>query len=159
MKVGVTGHQALPKKAVSYIERRVLTELAELNDTGQLAGVTSLAEGADQLFAFAVLSLKGQLEVVIPSADYESTLSGGALKNYRQLLAAATSVRHLPYSESSEEAFFSAGKAIVDECERLFAIWDGKRAKGLGGTADIVSYAKGQGVPVTIIWPRGLSRE
>jgi hypothetical protein len=158
MKFGITGHQDLPHRAVADIDRRLQAELKRLDDEGQLTGVASLAEGADQLFAFAVLSLKGRLEVIIPSAGYDSTFSGDALKKYQKLLASADTVRHLPFSEPSEEAFFAAGRAVVDECERLLAVWDGKRAKGLGGTADVVRYAVERNRPVTVIWPKGLVR-
>lgn len=159
MRVGVTGHQDLPTDAVADIDRQLHSELKKLDGPGQLTGVASLAEGADQLFAFAVLSLKGRLEVIIPSADYESTFSGEALKKYHQLIGFANSVRRLPFSEPSEEAFFAAGKAVVDGCERLLAVWDGKRAKGLGGTADVVRYARTRKIPVTVIWPEGLVRK
>jgi hypothetical protein len=159
VRVGITGHQDLPADAVADIDRQLQAELTQLNDAGQLTGVSSLAEGADQMFAFAVLSLNGRLEAIIPSADYESTFSGDALKNYQQLLASADTVRQLPFCEPSEEAFFAAGRAVVDECEKLLAIWDGKRAKGLGGTADVVRYAKSRKITVTVIWPKGLTRE
>lgn len=33
------------------------------------------------------------------------------------------------FSEPNEEAFFAAGRAVVDDCERLFAVWDGRQAK------------------------------
>jgi len=39
------------------------------------------------------------------------------------------------------------------------AVWDGKPARGVGGTADIVSYARQKGVPVAVLWPDGAARE
>lgn len=30
---------------------------------------------------------------------------------------------------------------------------------GLRGTADVVTYARQRGVPVTVIWPEGASRD
>jgi hypothetical protein len=48
----------------------------------------------------------------------------------------------LPRTADTEKAFFDAGKYIVDSIDILFAVWDGKEAAGLGGTADIVTYAK-----------------
>jgi hypothetical protein len=38
-------------------------------------------------------------------------------------------------------------------------VWDGKPARGIGGTADIVSYARQKGVPVAVLWPEGAARE
>ena len=34
------------------------------------------------------------------------------------------------------------GKYIVDECDVMLAVWDGERAHGRGGTADVVEYAR-----------------
>lgn len=44
---------------------------------------------------------------------------------------------------------------LVDE---LIAVWDGKPARGYGGTADVVAYAERTGVPVRVLWPEGASR-
>lgn len=35
------------------------------------------------------------------------------------------------------------------------AVRDGKPARGIGGTADIVSYARQNGIPVAVLWPEG----
>jgi hypothetical protein len=43
--------------------------------------------------------------------------------------------------------------------DRLLAVWDGRPARGVGGTADIVEYARLSRVPVDIIWPSGASRD
>jgi len=40
------------------------------------------------------------------------------------------------------------GHAIVDECDLLIALWDRKKAKGVGGTGDIVTYAKKKEIPI-----------
>jgi len=34
-----------------------------------------------------------------------------------------------------------------------------KPARGYGGTADVVAEARQRGVPLTIIWPEGASRD
>jgi len=64
----------------------------------------------------------------------------------------------LAFREPSEEAFFAAGKAVVDACDWLIAVWDGEPARGLGGSADVVAYARNQGRRVDVIWPEGLFR-
>ncbi|MFH9861330.1 hypothetical protein [Streptomyces sp. NPDC017202] len=40
----------------------------------------------------------------------------------------------------------------------LLAVWDGKPARGYGGTADVVAYAERTGVAVRVLWPDGASR-
>ena len=89
----------------------------------------------------------------MPSDHYESTLSGSSLQLYHRLLAEAKDVRRLAYARPSEEAFLAAGKVVVERCDLILAIWDGQPAAGLGGTADIVRYARQRGVPVQVIWP------
>jgi hypothetical protein len=64
----------------------------------------------------------------------------------------------MPYSAPGEEAFWAAGKRVVELSDEIFAVWDGRKAGGLGGTADVVAFARKKGVPVTIIWPTGSSR-
>jgi hypothetical protein len=65
----------------------------------------------------------------------------------------------LEHTESTEEAHMDAGKVVVDRSSVLLAVWDGQPSRGLGGTADVVAYARQRGVPVTVIWPEGASRD
>ena len=46
-----------------------------------------------------------------------------------------------------------ASRAMLARADHLFAVWDGKPARGYGGTADVVAEARQRGVPVTAIWP------
>jgi hypothetical protein len=133
-------------------------ELAGFRDR-DLVGVTSLAAGADQIFAFSVLACGGNLEVVVPANRYRSTLEQADLKYYDQLLLMASSTKRLPYFEPSEEAYYAAGMYVIDRCDILFAVWDGKPAGGLGGTADVVTEARRREVLVKVIWPGGSKRE
>lgn len=155
-QVGITGHQGLPPEAIPYITTVVDGLLARL--PRPLTGYTSLAEGADQLVADLVIAAGGQLHAVIPARDYIATFSETSADHYRTLLAAAARTTRLPFKESSEEAYDAAGKWIVEHCEVLIAIWDGKPARGLGGTADAVAHARALSRDVHIIWPTGVIR-
>ncbi|WP_041624991.1 hypothetical protein [Stackebrandtia nassauensis] len=42
--------------------------------------------------------------------------------------------------------------------DQLIAVWDGQPARGYGGTADVVDYARDHGIDVTVIWPEGAKR-
>ena len=124
-----------------------------------LCAVTALAAGADQLVAAEILQTGGHLHVIVPSRNYERSFATTEdLASFRSLLAAAHDVTRLDYAEPSEEAFLAAGKTVVDSCEMLIAIWDGKPARGLGGTADVVRYARDTGKAVSIVWPDGIGR-
>jgi len=154
--IGGTGHQDLPAPAIDQIRRSLERELAS---ESELAGVCALAAGADQLFAAVVLAHGGDLHVVVPCSEYEQTFTDARdLDRYRSLLARADRVTELDYERPSEDAFYAAGKTVVDACQRLIAIWDGKRARGRGGTADVVDYARCRDTPVAVIWPVGVAR-
>lgn len=157
MIVGATGHQKLPGAALSTITAGIRNELSGVQD---LCGVCSLAVGADQLFAEQVLALKGRLVVVVPSKNYETTFTEDAdLASYRRLLDSAREVVQMDFAQSSEEAFYAAGQKVVDLSERLVAVWDGEVSRGLGGTADIVRYAREHDKPVVVVWPEGVVRD
>jgi hypothetical protein len=110
------------------------------------------------MFAELVLDAGGRLLVVVPSDQYDSTFAPADLSNYKRLLAAASEVERLKFSTPTEEAFFGAGRRVVDLCDRLLAVWDGQPARGLGGTADVVGYAQSVGKVVAVIWPAGIVR-
>lgn len=142
MKIGMTGHQKLDDPRhwewVGGEIDRILTSLP-----APLVGVTSLAVGADQLFAAAILQHQGSLEVIIPFPEYEDTFDEGAdRESYRSLLKAASKVNVMRRAGSDEECYFAAGKMVVDGVDVLVAVWNGKPAAGLGGTGDIVEYAR-----------------
>jgi hypothetical protein len=125
----------------------------------QLCGVSSLAEGADQLFAEHVLAAGGVLEAILPCEGYASSMTAAAGRaRFEDLRRAAETVITLPFSRPSEQAFLAAGQALVDRCDHLFAVWDGRPARGLGGTADVVAYARARGRPVTVLWVDGVLR-
>jgi len=108
-----------------------------------LIGVTSLAIGADQLFAEAVLRHHGTLHAIVPFPEYERTFSSGRdLSTYHQLLREAAQVEILAKHDSDEEAYLAAGRAVVEKADLLVAVWDREPAAGLGGTADVVLYAE-----------------
>jgi hypothetical protein len=85
----------------------------------------------------------GTLEAIIPFDGYESGFAEGHdRQTYRRLLNSALKAEVLTRTGSDEEAYFEAGKRVVDVSDLLVAVWNGKPAGGLGGTADIVRYAK-----------------
>ena len=147
MIVGDTGHQELTD-AGGWRSLRALLAVVLDQMPPPLVGVTSLAAGADQLFAEQILGRGGELHVVVPFPGYADRFSGVDRTRYHRLLKAAVEVLVLPRSGSDEDCYMAAGQYIVDHCELLVAIWDGRPARGLGGTADVVAYARRRAVPV-----------
>jgi len=109
--------------------------------------VTSLAVGADQLLAKLVLERGGTIYAVLPFADIERSLPPVNIKTYHELTGHAT----------DEDAYLAAGQRVVEISDILLAVWDGKPAKGKGGTADVVALALDLGVPLVHIDPKARS--
>ncbi len=154
--LGATGHQNIPAEARRYVTATVREAVRACDEP--LLLFSSLAAGADQLVARVVLEEGGSIHAIVPSAGYAETLTGRDRASYEKLLATSAHVVRLGYPEPSEQAYWAAGKVVVDRCEILIAIWDGLPARGLGGTADVVVYAKERGKDVRIIWPAGVAR-
>ncbi|GAA0561560.1 hypothetical protein GCM10010172_50950 [Paractinoplanes ferrugineus] len=155
MRFGVTGHRVLPPR----IADRAVRHWDRVLPSAGLHGVSSLADGADQLFASHVLAAGGTLEAIVPCEGYAgSLLADESRSRFEDLRRAARKVTTLPYPEPSDQAYLAAGHALVDSCDHLFAVWDGLPARGLGGTADVVSYARKQGRPITVLWISGVTR-
>lgn len=84
-----------------------------------------LADGADQLFARAVLDAGGTLRVIVPAQQYRDDLPAECHTNYNELIARATTVRTLPYVESTSDAHMAESKAMLEDADSLLAVWDG----------------------------------
>jgi hypothetical protein len=67
------------------------------------------------------------------------------------LLGRATHVETLDCQASDQQCFLAAGKRVVDLSDQLVAVWDGRPAKGVGGTGDVVGYARSIGRPVILV--------
>ncbi|MEU4726934.1 MULTISPECIES: hypothetical protein [unclassified Streptomyces] len=157
-RIGVTGHRSIPDAVLGHVESGLRAVLA--GHEGPLEAFSSLAEGADQMFAAIALECGADLTVVIPSGDYEQTFEdAAALARYEQLRLRATQEIRMDFPRSTDEAYYAAGTYIADSCDRLVAVWDGQPARGHGGTAEIVAYARALGKPVTVIWREGVTRD
>ncbi|RKT03897.1 hypothetical protein BX286_1837 [Streptomyces sp. 3211.6] len=157
-RIGVTGHRSIPDTCLAQVEEGLRAVLGGL--PGPLEALSSLADGADQLFAAIALEYGAELTVVIPSGDYEDTFEDSrGLAAYRRLKERATQQVVMAFPRSTDEAYYAAGTYIAETCDRLVAVWDGLPARGHGGTGEIVAYARALGKPVTVIWPEGAARD
>ncbi len=156
IRIGVTGHRALAPPLHDTV-----TELisAHLKPYGcEMVGLSCLADGADAVFAEAVVRAGAPLEAVIPAARYREALPAEHRPVYDRLLRRAVLVHELPHTESTSQAHMAAGRLLVQRCDQLVAVWDGQPARGPGGTADVVAYARSLHRPVSVLWPQGAHR-
>jgi hypothetical protein len=53
----------------------------------------------------------------------------------------------------------AASAEMLQAAGLLIAVWDGEPARSWGGTADVAAAARSQGLPVTVVWPKGATRD
>jgi hypothetical protein len=93
------------------------------------------------------------LEVVLPlekDAYIQDFTTSESREEFQELLSQARGIRLLPSKGNRTEEYEQLGRYIVDQCDILLALWDGKSAEGLGGTADVVQYTRGINCP--LVW-------
>jgi hypothetical protein len=156
LRVAVSGHRGLPADTTFLVDKAIRAALSE--SAAKVTGLSCLADGADQIFARAVLDLDGDIEAVIPAEKYRDGLPAQAQAEYDWLLARAVALHRLTFTESTPEAHMAASRLMIDEADELYAVWDGKPARAYGGTADVVAYTRERGIPIRVIWPDGARR-
>src|SRR6187402_603894 len=93
-QLAITGHRGLSTELEAEVGRMIRAVVAADSD---LVGVSCLADGADAVFAQAVLDAGGSLVAVLPASQYRESLPEDYLPVYDQLLARAHKVVQLPY--------------------------------------------------------------
>ena len=157
MRIGVTGHSNLTDCAVPVVASAIRAVLDGIGPP--VLGMTCLARGADRVFARTVLDAGGEIEVVLPAADYrDARVEPAELPAFDALLAAAGSVVTMPFATSCRAAYEAANDHVLERAERLLAVWDGSAPDGRGGTSDAVQRARAAGVDVVVVWPPGAAR-
>src|SRR5260370_31282889 len=109
-RIAVSGHRGLKAHTASLVNGAIREKLSE--QPAYLTGLSCLADGADQIFARAVVDLGGKLEVIIPAEEYRAGLPAEARSEYDDLLARAVGIRRLPFVESTSESHMAASKLM-----------------------------------------------
>ncbi|HVU22615.1 MAG TPA: hypothetical protein VHE13_00720 [Opitutus sp.] len=151
--VGFSGHRRLAQPALvaAAIEQalRDLTAAAP----GEWIALSSIAAGGDAHFAHAALRRRIPWLAVLPlpPAEFKRDFDDAGWREAEALLAEAEQVRVMTEAGSREDAYLDAGIETVNESDVLLAVWDGAAARGKGGTADVIAYARELGRPIIII--------
>ena len=167
LNLGITGHRpnrlpedvALVREQLSHVLQRIHDELVALAAKGEFAPeppllrvVDSLALGADVIAAEAALDQGLELDACLPfeRAEYVRDFAEAAERDYFDvLLGQASRVIELPGSRAAENAAYEAvGLTMLSLSDFIIAVWDGQRAAGPGGTAEIVARAVEDNVAV-----------
>lgn len=155
-RIAISGHRDLDDDTARLIDVAIRNALAD--QAGVIIGLSCLADGADQIFARAVIDRGGTIEAVVPAEKYRDGLPLCAHVTYDELLSAAAIVHHMPFIESTSDSHMAASEFVLGRVDQLYAVWDGKPPRGYGGTADVVAEARRRGVPTRVIWPDGARR-
>lgn len=157
--LGVTGHRDIQDShALSELLKTQIATLRQQYPSTPMVALSSLAEGADRIFARTALDAGLPLYVPLPFSpeEYEKDFPD-SVDAFRALCAKAQAVFPVPLAPgvttenlrlaSGENSnawrnwqYAMAGIYLAQRAHVLFALWDGQPAAGLGGTAQIVHY-------------------
>ena len=163
---GATLHTGFPADQESRVADAIA---ATLDGLRPVAGLGSLAAGADILIAEALISRRVALHLVFPFGirtfrSMSVQPSGAAwLDRFDLVLPQATTVKILRGRPTEDDAFGRCTKIAIDaalktaaslQAEPLqIAIWDGKATTLTAGTAADVAQWRSRGWPARIISP------
>lgn len=153
--VGTVGHRDLSTtdKAIAKAVRRECRLLRKKHRDSPFLVLSGLAEGADRLIAgIAMEELGAALIAVLPfpaadfCADFKTEASRQEFLSFIGRSSATFDV-HLPSDEQWKQPggmrdaqYARVGALIAEQSQILLALWDGRPARGVGGTADVVGW-------------------
>lgn len=160
--LGVTGHRNIDVKDKTLINR-IKAELRSIRETHQeteFVIISGLAEGADRLVAkLAQKELNAKLIAVlaVPEESFKMDFAdANSRREFKTLLNKSETIITSPllskkawqsYTPSRNNQYAWIGAFIAVHSNYLLAIWDGKPARGRGGTAEVVRWFKGGRIP------------
>lgn len=174
LRVGISGHRDLKSFDAAQIDQTLaeifdaitatvkdLREDPQLNEVYAAAPallqlLSPLATGADRATARQALARGWHLASPLPflQQTYEADFKDSVVE-FRGLLANAvkdSAVVELDgdYTEGDKRnrGYLEVGRFVVRNSDLLIAVWDGKDPAGVGGTGEIVAYARDHGLPV-----------
>lgn len=171
--VGFTGHRTGYDE--SFIHPALKSALEDLQKRAAAAGgeielYASVAEGSDTLCVEVAreLGIPVHLLLPLPQAEFAKDFSSPEawVRSRRQIELAQQkpgrdSLRVAMGDMTRPECYYEQGMQILEAVDVLIALWDGEKARGLGGTEQIVTQAKqlGRSMPLVILDPQtGQSR-
>ena len=153
LRIGVTGHRVLaePEKlrqAVAEVFDRIERVFGERPRTI----VSPLADGADMMVAEEGIG-RPDTELIVPlpmpeEAYVEDFADPDTHARFVELKSTAAGAFAMPATLNREDAYQQVGQLVVDTSDVLIAIWDGKPARGRGGTTEMVARARKRGIPI-----------
>jgi hypothetical protein len=150
--IGFTGHRHLQDE--QSCRARILEFLQEFKTKhhGTIYGLSSAAAGGDLLFAESCIQIGMPIRILLPAPKekFRDDFDEPTWARAESVMQRALSVEVAGDGQTKEECYYECGVETVQQSQLLLALWDGNPSKGLGGTEEMLSFAKGQGRPV--VW-------
>jgi len=151
--VGFSGHRQLQDPAGLGKAVAAAIESLRHDAPGEWIALSSVAEGGDKMFVAQAraLGLSWHAILPLPKAEFAKDFSAADWAAVEAMLAHAEHVRVITENGTREDAYLDCGMETVSGADVLLAVWDGQPARGKGGTADVVEYARALGKPLIVI--------
>lgn len=161
--IGFTGHRTgYDESAIKPSLIQVLSDLRQQAERagGEIELYASVAEGSDTLCVEVAreLGIPVHLLLPLPQAEFAKDFSSPQAweRSRRQIEMAQQkpgrdSLRVATGDMTRPECYYDQGLQILEAVDVLIALWDGEKARGLGGTEQIVTQAGNIGVPRVIV--------
>jgi hypothetical protein len=154
LSIGITGHRCIVEVDRLEIGIHLALERIEQSFPGaEWNLISSLAEGADRLALMTGWKYKPGTHLIVPLPlpveDYERDFQTmESRQEFRALLERASEVINPTPARTRRDAYRDAGLRNLERAHILLALWDGKSARGCGGTGQVVAQARVQGLPL-----------
>lgn len=144
LSCSITGHRSIPARYIRRVLKRISQEIDDAIKDGYTVFYSGFAEGADLLFAKAVLEKQSEypsirLIAVIPHEGRRRTLERNP--ETRMLLDACYDVvvindNYAPWVYAKRNQY------LVDNAQRIIAVYDGRESGGTYSTIKMAIKAK-----------------
>ena len=173
LKIGTTGHRDVEVTVgLSSSLEKAIKGLIKDHPSREIIVLSPLAEGADRIIYHTIMKVRknASLHALLPLEVKEYTKDFKTVpskEEFLELLEQSYKIDIITTRKNTlkgemidryeydpgdlrEISYEACGHLMVDMCDVLIAIWDGKKARGKGGTGEVVGHARKKGTP--IIW-------
>ena len=140
--VCITGHRTIAEEKISFVREQLWREVGQAIEDGFTMFLCGMADGSDLEFGAIVAEKKKEhpnlfLEAVIP---YENRMKS---KNplFKQVLAQCNGIKIIA-KEYSSDCFFVRNRYLVQNSQRVIAVFDGRERSGTAQTIRMAASNK-----------------
>ncbi len=140
VRLGVTGHQFLEDlSALTKACEEAMQMVEERYPNRKILLYSALSAGADHLAAEIALKIHLPLVAIVPQDQdtYVQGMSPDYREEYQNMLRRSTQ-QIAPSGVKGQSPYQSIENFLVENMDCLIAFWNGKEARGPGGTGDVV---------------------